>query len=183
MIEITINSGQLQKLERALRNIKNGVPHALVPAINRALEHGRTVAKTQIRKSYTIKAKDIPIHLEKASYQKLEGEMTIKDAMLPLDHFRYSGGTHGRPLHAEVRIGKGGNIATGFVQTMPSTGYRGPFMRRGRARLPISKIMTISAPIMATQPDVGPVIQREMEKTLALRIDHEMERVLAKAEK
>lgn len=175
MVALTINSAQLGKLQKALGQIKNGVPKALVPAINRALDSGKTTVKREIRKEYLIKASDIPIKRKGANRATLGGALVIEQGMLHLDKFLVSGGFKGRPLFARVKKGGGGEIAHAFRWNLMS------FERVGPPRLPIRRLLTIGAPIMASQPAVGPAVNKAMGDTLDKRIDHEIKRVLASA--
>lgn len=180
MVAINIDARQIAKLQRALKHIKDGVPKALAPAINRALDKGRTTVRREIRKVYLIKSKDIPITVKGANVGRLSGAITLRDGMLPLSKFKivpsgYRRKTFKGGIFAQVKKGKGGNIKHGFW--IPSGG---PFVRRGSARLPLKRLLTISAPIMASQPTVGPAVNKAMGETLAKRIDHEMNRVLAR---
>lgn len=181
MVAIEIHTGQMARLEGKLTRIKNGVPKVLVPAINRALASGKTVVKREIREDYTIKAKDIPATVQRASYGNLTGSITISQGMLPLEKFnvRPRGVQRRkvkRPIFAQVKKGGGGFIPHAFF--IPSGG---PYSRIGPERFPIYKLSTISAAIMATQPAVGPAVNKKMGDTLDKRIDHELKRVLAGA--
>jgi hypothetical protein len=179
MLEIKIDAKQLLRLERTVRDIKNGVAKVLAPAINRALANGATTVKREIRKVYTIKAKDIPVKVKKASTNHPVGAVVLADSMLPLEKFQLSGGTRRRPLRAVVKRGHGGIIKSGFMATMP-TGHTGAFRRKGPPRLPIKSLLTISAPIMASQPNVAPAVTASMAATLSKRIDHEIKRIMDK---
>jgi hypothetical protein len=83
----------------------------------------------------------------------------------------------------EVKKGHSKPIPHAFTALMPSSGYLGPFARKGPSRLPIKKLKTISAAIMVAQPTIAPVVQKEMEDTLDKRLDHELNRVLTAAGK
>jgi hypothetical protein len=171
----------MAKLQRALGNIKDGVPKALAPAINRALASGQTTVKREIRKEYLIKAKDIPTKVHRATRQTLSGQIRIDQGMLDISKFVYRPKAvqrrkNKKPLFVQVKKGGGGIVARGFVAGT------GPFQRRSAApRLPIRRILTIGASIMATQPNVGPAVNKTMGDTLAKRIDHEIGRVMASA--
>jgi hypothetical protein len=186
MVALTIDSGQLKKLTRAVRHIQDGVPRALSPAINRALDHGRTVVKREIRKDYIIKAKDIPVRVRGANQARLTGEVRLQQGMLDLNKFKVTPpgvqkAKNKRVISAQVKLAGGGRlIPHGFVQRM-GTGYVGPFVRKGPARLPLKKLVTIGAPIMASQPGVGPVVQKAMGIALAKNIDQQIVRFLATA--
>jgi hypothetical protein len=180
MVEIDIDPKQLAKLQRVLASIKDGVPKVLAPAINRALDSGRTVVKREIRKVYEIKAKDIPVNVHRAYSAKPRGDIELHDHMLDLGKFKVVPNrllARKRVIHATVRKGKGGPLPGAFHTTLP---YVGPYVRKGKTRLPIKKLLAISAPIMASQPSVGPEVNTAMGDTLAKRIDHEIQRVLAK---
>lgn len=180
-VQLKIDASQMKKLERSLGHIKDGVPKALAPAINRALAGGQTTVKREVRKDYLIKAKDIPTSVHRATRSNLNGSIRIKQGMLDASKFVYRPkGVQRRkvkkPLFVQVKKGGGGFIKRGFVSGL------GPFQRRSEApRLPIRKILVIGAPIMATQPAVGPAVNKVMGDTLAKRIDHEINRVMASA--
>lgn len=180
MIGITITP-HLEKAQRALAHIKNGVPRALAPAINRALASGKTAVKREIRKQYLIKAKDIPMTVQRANYGNLGGSIVIKDGMLPLEKFNVRPrGVQKRKnrslVFAQVKKGGGGTLKSGFM--IPRGG---PYSRIGPERHPIFLMKTIGAAIMASQPAVGPVANQRMGDQLAKRVDHEIQRVLAGA--
>jgi len=187
MVVVTIDPKQMAKLIRSVRRIENGVPKVLAPSINRALNKGRTEIKREIRAIYTIKAKDIPIKVRHAFVGRLNGDITVKDKMLDLNKFKVTPrtvtrGSRQRPVHATVRKGKGGFIKHAFIAKMPS-GYLGPFVRVDKPRLPIEKLLAIGAGIMASQPTVGPAINKAMNDALAKNVDQQIERFLAKGSK
>jgi hypothetical protein len=185
MVALQIDAKQLRHLQRVVRHIENGVPKVLAPAINRALDKGRTTVRRQIRKIYVIKSKDIPVAVKGASVSRLSGEIVLKQGMLELNKFkvRPSGvqrRKNKRPVFAQVKVGGGAVMHGAFVPA--GVGYVGPFIRAsGAGRLPMHKLLAIGAPIMATQPTVGPEVNKQMGDTLALRIDHEIDRVLTRA--
>lgn len=179
-VSLQVNAWELKKLQKALGDIKNGVPKALAPAINRALAKGQTTIKKEIRKIYLIKAKDIPTKIHRATFTSLSGHIVIKQGMLDASKFRFTPkfrSKRNRPLFVQVKKGGGGVVKRGFV-----TNAGEPFQRRSFApRLPIRKILVIGAPIMASQPNVGPAATKEMGDTFAKRVDHEINRVMASA--
>jgi hypothetical protein len=167
------------KLARALERIENGVPRVIAPAINRSLASGQTAIKREIRKIYAIKQKDIPSAIHRATFSSPKGHILIRQGMLDASKFFFKPKVRTKrqiPLFVRIKKSGGGIIARGFVTKV------GPMQRRSNApRLPIRKIITIGAPIMASQPTVGPAANKAMGDTLAKRIDHEMKRVLASA--
>ena len=183
MVIVEIDTRQIGKATRALGHIKNGVPRALVPAINRSLSSGRTTLKREIRKNYLIKAKDIPITMRGANYGHLGGDLRIKQGMLELGKFKVKPrGMQRRkakkPITVQVKVSGGGKLLRHAFMT-DALNYAGPYQRKGKSRLPIKALLTIGAPIMASQPTVGPAVNKSMGDTLDKRIDHEIKRVLA----
>jgi hypothetical protein len=189
MVEIDIDATQLKQLQKTLLGIKDGVPRVVVPAINRSLYSGQTTIKREIRKVYTIKYSDIPTKVQPAKRSPATGEaggsVTVQQGMLELNKFAFTPRNPGtrRVMYVTVKKGRRRPIPHAFTQRMPGSGYLGPFLRKGPARLPIKKLMTIGAPIMATQPTVGPAVAKEMGDTLDRRLDHELQRVLNSAGK
>lgn len=165
----------MKKLVKALDHIKNGVPKVVVPAINRALDKGRTEIRREVRKIYIIKAKDIPITKTGANKGSLGGSLMVRDTMMFLDRFFTSGGVKRKPLFARVKIGGGGVIAHGFKWSMRA--YR----RVGAERLPIRRLYSISAPIMVSQPHIAPIVNKAMGDMLDKRLAHEFIRVMSAA--
>jgi hypothetical protein len=176
MLVLNVHSDQIEKLTSSLFGIEKGVQKVMAPAINRALAKGRTTVKREIRKEYVIRAKDIPVAVTRASgTTDPHGQVMVRDGMLDLVKFKTKGGTRGRPVFAQVRK-SGGRIIPGGFRAIKQL-----FIRRGRPRLPINKLLTIGAPIMASQPAVGPAVIKEMGDTLDKRIDHELKRVMTQA--
>jgi hypothetical protein len=182
MVAIQIDARELQKLQKQIAHIKGAVPRATSIAVNRALNKGRTEVKREIRKIYEIKAKDIPVQVVGASVVRPYGYVTLKQGMLDLNKFKVQpkGVQHKtprRPIKATVRRGRGGMIAHGFVAAMPS-GYTGPFVRVGKSRHPIRKLLAISSAIMASQPSVAPAVEKAMTDTMALSMNQQIKRIL-----
>lgn len=175
MVAITIDSRDLRKITKAVQHIKDGVPKVIVPAINRTLAKGATEIRREVRKVYVIKAKDIPITKKGAHKGSLGGSLTVRDTMMFLDKFFTTGGVRRRPLFARVKVGGGGVIASGFKWSLRA--YR----RVGKERLPIRRLYAISAPIMASQPNVGPAVNKAMGDMLDKRLAHEFIRVMTNA--
>jgi hypothetical protein len=178
MVALTIDTRGLGKLQRALGRIAGGVPKALRPAVDAALQNGKQELKKAIKAQYLIQDSDIHMELETTAYG---GSITIKGGMLRLTRFPHHpssapGGRMPALMFAQVKVGGGGVMPGGF---MTASGD-GIFIRSGGAsRLPINKLLTIGAPIMASQPSVGPVANKAMGDDLDKRIDAAIKGVLA----
>jgi hypothetical protein len=184
MVGLTIDAKQLKRLEWVIGHIEGGVEKAVSGAINKTLSKGKTTVKREIRKIYEIKAKDIPVSLTKAHPGSQQGEIRVEDGMLALIQFKVrprtvmrKGGRR-RIIQATVRRGKGGAIPHGFIGQMAS-GHVGVFTRVGKTRLPIGERLSIGSPIMASQPSVGPQVNKAMGDAMEKNMDNQIERVLA----
>jgi hypothetical protein len=183
MVALTINARQMDKLQRTVGRLKDGVPKALVPAINRTIQAGRTAVRREIRKEYLIKQKDIPIKVRRATRATLGAEIRIQQGMLALSKFKVTPkglpvGSRRRPIRAQVKVrGGGGIISRAF--NVQFEGPVAPYQRRTSSRLPIRKLLAIGAGIMASQPNVGPAANKTMGETLDKRIDHEIKRLMS----
>jgi hypothetical protein len=185
MVEIELDASAVAKLIGVIGQIKNGISRVMVPAINTSVTHGRTVLKREIRKEYTIKARDIPTDVHYATPEHLGGSVTVRSGMLGLEKFKYTPKNppkHPRMVRAEVRIGKGGNLPHAFVARMPNA-LVGIFTRVGKTRLPIRRRLAIGASIMASQPRVQDIVGKEMASTLVKRINSQVERLLGSVKK
>jgi len=183
MVAIEIDPLQLRKLDRTFGYFNKNVPKVLSMSINRALNKGRTEVRREIRKEYVIKQKDIPIAVYGATPTHLGGKIELRDTMMDLNKFKVTPRSvqrwrGRRPIHAQVRVHGGGNISYAFMTRLR---YPGPYKRVGPERLPIKKLLSISAPIMASQPKVGPVANKAMGDTLAKEIDRHIKRVMSSA--
>ena len=119
-VALNIDTREMKKLHRALDHIRDGVPKAVVPAVNRALSSGQTTIKREIRKIYLIKAKDIPTKLHRARYASPVGHIRIDQGMLGVDKFRYKPRAvqrrkNKRPLFVQIKRSGGGVVARSFV--------------------------------------------------------------------
>jgi len=178
---IEIDTKQLEHLRSAVKHIKDGVPRVVTPAVNRALSSGQTAVRREIRKVYVIKQKDIPTKVHRATRATMKGEIRIEQGMLGAEKFIYRPmfrTKRRRPLYVQIKKAGGGYVKRGFV----ADALKGPYQRTTTERLPIRKIITIGAPIMASQPNVGPAASKAMGDTLAKRLDHELQRVLNTAQ-
>jgi hypothetical protein len=188
MVALTISGDQMIRLEKAVGQIKDGVPKALAAAINRTLNKGRTEVKRAIRQDYLIKAKDIPAKVRGVNPTRLyNGQLFIKDTMLDLNKFPFRPRTvqrrkNKKMLFVQVKTTGGKLMPHAFVAAMPS-GYVGPFERRDKPSLPIDKLMAIATAIMASQPHVMTTVRKAMDETLDTAIGQQINRAMARVNK
>lgn len=124
----------------ASRAIATGTARAL----NKTATSERAALSSAIAKDIGLKVGTVraAIAVEKASPGNLVARVTAKGKSIPLIEFSANGPvpSRGRGRGVSYRIGSQGRkrIPNAFIATMAS-GHRGVFVRRGKARLPISE--------------------------------------------
>lgn len=185
MIELTAE--QIEKAERALENIPDGVPKVIVRAINRAAESARTEASRKVREKYYVKHSDVisTIKIYKASPADYSATIISKGHVLALPKFRVTPREpepkRKKSIIVRVKRGGGGPLPGAFVAQMKS-GHVGVFKRVGKPRLPIEQKYGPSVPQMLGSPSVSQWIEEKAQETLEKRLDHEINRLLGENE-
>lgn len=181
-LALSIEAEGFKEAEKALAGIKNGYPTAASRAVNRALSTGQKVVAMAIGARYNIKAADVKanINLHQAKRANPSGEMELRGAMLPVSLFKPTGGKTlkgGRRQPVKVAIiRKQSKPIRGAFKT-PS----GQIMeRRQSERFPIFPVSTVSVAHMSGQTGVAEKVEKEMARTLALRLEHETNQLLLK---
>lgn len=167
-------------------------------ALNRVIMQGKTVASRKIRDRYRIKKSklDKQLDVSKSNTRFLRAKLWSIGTPLPVSLFRY------RQQKKGVRVtvlGKQSLIPGAFVATMKN-GHTGVFARGRYAKdgfkfrkkridygprkfhkdLPISTIYTVSEGTMFAQPVVMEPVIAKIEEMLPVRLEHELNRLLAK---
>ena len=158
MFDFKIDIHELKNFEKILVKLHGGVAKAPEKAIGPTLDVAKVAVTNHIQKTYMIASNDIPDKIERWPFGDA---VVIEPGMLGLEKF--TGGTT-----AIVKKGGGGVIPGAFV--------RGGviYHRTTRKRYPIRRLMTIGAPIMATQPGVGDAANKEIGTELDARMNREL---------
>ena len=177
-LNVDIDQKQIAEIEAALSGIKNGAPRAMSRAINRTIKFGKTQASKLIRKEYTIKKPTVQnaIREYKSTPQVLHGRLGFKDRPKQLRNFAIK--KTKKRVFANVKRSTGYKKLTrrAFLQTINN----GPAILRrlGESRYPVDVLHGPSVPQLAGSVNVGSQIQKDLEKKLAERIDHETNAIL-----
>lgn len=181
-IDIRVSSfGNVERAERLLSGVKGGATTALVRALNRASESGRTAAVRETTTRYTIKAKDIrpSIKLEKASKTNLTAGISSKGPRIPLSAYLHkpktdTTGAKRRPVYVSVKKGSLKPLGQGFI-------WKGDVMQRvGKERHKITRRTGPALPMLLNNEEVVEKIMNTMNETTDKRLDHEINRLLEK---
>ncbi len=184
MIEIKIDTKELERVEKMLSNVPQGMEKATSSAINRTLQMTRTSATRKVRETYDIKAKDVrgTIKMNRAGKSNLQGAMISRGGAIPLMKFKINPSKPNpkrrKPVFASVKR-SGGNIKSAFVAEMDS-GHTGVFERVGKARFPIRELYGPSSPQMIGEETIIEEIQEEAQDIMIKRLSHEAVRLLGR---
>jgi hypothetical protein len=140
-MDITIEGLQAVEADFAAFPLRSG--RAMVRALNRAINSGRTVMVRAIAKDMGLKSTDVrnALRLAEASLAKPEARLAASLKQIPLIKFNARGPepSRGKGRGVSYRLPGGrGRIPSGFIATMRS-GHRGVFTRKGSGRLPIEE--------------------------------------------
>lgn len=175
---IQIDASKILSAKNLLSHVRNGVPRVVANAINRSLTGARKSITEQIKVDYNLKKttsrnKEV-IKLQRASLSAPYGAVKFRGARIPLINFNVSPNTPPRKrriVAAEVRRGQSTRFVHAFVRKMKSD-HIGVFIRKGRGRLPIRQLYSLSVPQM-----VDPVLARNPRIRIDIqnRVDSEVD--------
>lgn len=174
---IEFNVSQIERAERLLGEIPGALPKAQAAAINRSLITARAEIVRSVRKEYVIKAEDVrnTIKVTSASAASPIGRIKSMGGPIPLVKFDAS-----KENPVRVRVKKTGGkkpIKHAFLQRM-GNGYKGIFIRAGKARYPLKQLYGPSVPQMVGNENVMKSVEEKAIETLDKRISHEINRIL-----
>lgn len=153
-------------------NSERIIDAAAVRALNRTATTVRAEAVKRIRERYNLKAAAVrkQIRINRARRGRLVSEVLVSGRHIPLYDFAARQVKRG----VTVRVTKQRKEVKGaFIATMPG-GHVGVFVRRGKSRLPIRELFSISLPQAFTQKQ----ILAALRKVAAERFDIELAREL-----
>lgn len=187
MIDLTVE--QIELARQMLGHIPGALPKAVVGAINRSAEGARTDAVRQVRDEYVITAARVreTIGIRKADPTNLVAIVTSRGRPRALSYFKLRPGkvTKRRPaegVYVQTKRSGGGTIAKSFVAKMAS-GHVGVFNRTGAARFPIVQRYGPSVAQMLGNKSVSRYIEEGANRRLDARLNHEINRLLARYDK
>lgn len=194
---ITIDDKELEKAQKLLGGIENGVKRAITSAINHSLGKAKTKLKKKITQEYYIKSSDVEktLSIKKANYSTLAGTISSRSKRTSLTKLKLKKSE--TSILSGVRKSNGIKLLRGkdelfgkpFTVKMKN-GHTGVFQRKTKQRIgvgmgssseqenPIQELYTLSIPQMAGEKGVQKYIEEEAEKMVNERFEHEVERIL-----
>lgn len=183
-IELKIDTASVQ---RAVGDIKDGLPRVLTRVLNRSLSEVRTLVKRGIAEDTGIPVSQVDKSLtsEEANFGRLVARLVVRGRRLPLTAFKarqtrkgvtYSVGSKGRTL-----------AESAFIATMRS-GHTGVFRRRGKfpalaGRLPIDELKGPSLPRVLANQWIARGWQKQGEAVVQKNLDRETKFFIERAGK
>ena len=168
---------QIDNAVSVLRNIPNGAEKAVSLAIGRSLEAGRTQASKAVRESYTVKQRDI-LPTFKMKKGRMFGELWSRGKGLPMSAFQYrphreTTGRNRTQVRVTIKKGNTEALRTGFV-------HNGMILMRHASEPKVRKAYSVSVPQMIDKAEVRESVQDRIEEVFLDRVNHEVDRILAK---
>jgi hypothetical protein len=186
-LEVLIGDGRsevsslLENIREDLRWIPKGYETAVVRALNRAANSGRTAAVATIRQEYAIKDSTVRRNftIVKAGNGNLEAMVVAKGKMLPLVQYKVTPKTDTTGgARKQVRVAVKN---TGLKRLGKSFVYKGRVLQRlGTAGLPVKEVYGPAIPMLANNNAVVENVNKQMLEVFKTRLEHEADYVLSK---
>jgi hypothetical protein len=153
---------------------------AILRTVNRLIVKGRKRATQKVREVYNVKAGDLKqsTRIYRARRARPEALLVISGKKMPLILF----GARQRAKGTTVRVKKTAGrklIRSAFIATMKS-GKIQVWMRKGKSRLPIRQMFTVSPPKMFEKEGetaFQDIIAKEMSPTFKRELDFYLSRI------
>lgn len=174
--KIVIDTSQLNRVVKGLGYFEKEMPGAAISAVNRTLDYVNTKVGRLVTAEYRVKVSDVKatITKNKARKGKLLAFLKSEGQRLTLARFKF--GSSKKAVKVKIKKRAGAKIVDtdpkAFVQNI--NGREQIMKRRGKKRYPVDVLRTISVPQMIDSLKVSENIQKEANKKLAERIDHEI---------
>ena len=174
MIEVTLPTKELRKLEKAVEQAGKKLPGQVASAVNRTATRTRTHVSREIRKELAAPAKVVnnTLRKTKATRKRPGAVVTLeRSRRIPLRDF----GARQTRAGVSYRISKQGGRQTAKSAFMISKMNNRVFKRKGRTRLPIGQLYGPSPwGVFIKRKLKKPTlrfVQRELKKQMQQRIE------------
>lgn len=179
MIEVDIDKKAIERAAFLLSGIPEGMGKALYHSAVRAATAGRTTAKREAAKVYTVPASLVQktIVINKGSKANPSAEIHARSSRLPLSAYKYNPqrdttGAKRKPVRVSVRKGNAATVKNGFVYN------KNIYTRVGATSLPVRRLFSLSVPQILENDNISEKISDTMQETFEKRLQHETLRLL-----
>lgn len=176
-VEILIEVDEaLSYARKHLGDMQKKAPLAVRNAINKTAREAKKQDERVTKQTYTAKGDINALQFTKATTGNLTAILKDKGANISMSHFTHYAGKRGvsaiiNTKHGRKTIGKHGNKA--FI-------WNTIFVREGKSRLPIEKMVSISSPVMHGNDGTWGTIEDDVRTKLYENLNKEIERILSK---
>lgn len=176
VIEIFVEdiANAVEYARKRLGDLQKKAPVVVRNAINKTAKEAKKKDERITKQTYTAKSDIHSLEFKKATTGNLQAVLKDKGANVSMTHFKHYSGKKTisaiiNVKHGRKTLGKYGNKA--FY-------YNTIFVRKGKSRLPIEKMASISSPVMHGNDQTWGTIEDETLQKLYENIEKEIERIL-----
>ena len=176
MLDIKIDSSELERAKKLLANIPKAYQTAINHAINRTLESMKAEAVRQTTERYHAKASTIRKTLK---VEKSRNALVSRGTRLKITDYQF------RPVRARAKnyygaVRKSGskNFPGAFFIRLGSAGKQYPYIRVGKGRWDIKAIFSPAIPQVLQNPETIDAMRTKAGEVFSQRLNHEVMRAL-----
>lgn len=180
---VSVDHQALEDIKARLGTMERKAPQVIASSLNRALSSVAKTVNEELRKNYHIKTADIKptITRTRAKRSDINAVLRSSGSVIPLDRFKVSPKTVNpkRKSTIKVAVKKAAAKPLDGAFNADINGIK-VFKRSSKKRLPIERLFGPSVPQMLNRDDIRKRIEVTGQTMFNKRIDHEIERILAK---
>ena len=180
MLDIKIDAKELERAQKVLSGIPGGYKRAVNAALRRTLQQMKTQAAKLTREKYYLKAGEVNKTLS-VSVSGMTGRVTSRGKRLPISEYYVSPKTrvkNMKGLRAAVKRDGVKFINKAFLVRLGGAGKYYPYVRVGKARWDIRRIMSPAVPQAMGNPEIISELEEFSGEKFNERLQHEVMRQL-----
>lgn len=180
---VSVDERAIEDIKSRLGSMEKKAPQVIANSLNRAMSSVAKAVNEELRKNYHIKTADIKPTITRTRAKRSDVNAVLKSSgpVVPLDRFKVSPKTvnpkRKSPIKVAVKKGAAKPLEGAFNADINGVKV---FKRSTKRRLPIDRLFGPSVPQMLNREDIRNRIDVTGQKMFNKRIDHEIERILAK---
>lgn len=180
MLDIKIDAKELERARKLLMGIPGGYKRAVTSAMTRTLEQVRTHAVRLTREKYYLKSGDINKTIRKRM-SGLAGWIISRGPKKSIRDYYISPKTPGRNRKGGLRAAvkrDGIKHIKAFLIRLGGSGTYYPYVRVGKERWAIKRVMSPAVPQAMGNPDIMSELEDYAGEKFSERLNHEVMRQL-----
>lgn len=174
---IYIKIDNLAQLTKEMNAQPDVAVKALMAALKRTATRANKIVWEGVKPTYAVKQKDLTASRKttriRGAGRNVQAEIPYKGPVLSFGHFNFSPKEPKKGRRVNVTIMRGQRKAVPDAFVVSANGGVFVAKRKGKARLPIKGLRTLSVPQMILNQGVEPKISEELGDFLQKRLIHE----------